>query len=197
MGSGTQDLKLDWPNPEALVDFIDELRQAGYNIGVSQYIAANDLILALAAEEEFLDHPARLRSLLGPVLCGTPEEQDDFVERYNRWMKRFKVVTPGVVELDPQKQDFADELDAIERQTHLWLWGLYGLYFGTLLVMLGSLAYVLRHRAVGLAWAWDAAEIRRLIAIGGPILLAGAVTSLFRSLDKLMILGYMSQREYQ
>ena len=78
-----------------------------------------------------------------------------------------------------------------------WLWGLTGLYFGTLAVLLGSLAYVLRYRAVDLHWAWDASEIRRLIAVGGPILLAGTVSSLFRSLDKLMILGYLSDCEFQ
>ena len=78
-----------------------------------------------------------------------------------------------------------------------WLWGLVGLYFGTLVVLLGSLAFVLRRRAMNLVWAWDTAKIKRLIAIGGPILLAGAVSSLFRSLDKLMILGYLNEREYQ
>ncbi len=78
-----------------------------------------------------------------------------------------------------------------------WLWGLTGLYLGTMVVLLGSLVYVLRHRAVDLRWAWDTAEIRRLIAIGGPILLAGTVASLFRSLDKLMILGYLSDCEFQ
>lgn len=81
--------------------------------------------------------------------------------------------------------------------TAVWIWGLWGLYFGTILVMLCSLAYVLRYRAVDLHWAWDAAEIRRLIVIGAPILLAGTVTTLFRSLDKLMILSYMSEREFQ
>jgi O-antigen/teichoic acid export membrane protein len=78
-----------------------------------------------------------------------------------------------------------------------WLWGLTGLYLGTLAVLLGSLVYVLRHRAVDLHWAWDTAEIRRLIAIGAPILLAGTVSTLFRSLDKLMILGYLSDCEFQ
>jgi O-antigen/teichoic acid export membrane protein len=78
-----------------------------------------------------------------------------------------------------------------------WLWGLPGLYFGTLLVMLASLAFVLRHRGATLRWAWDGAEIRRLIGIGGPILLATTLFTLFRSLDKLMILAYMSDCEYQ
>jgi O-antigen/teichoic acid export membrane protein len=78
-----------------------------------------------------------------------------------------------------------------------WLWGLPGLYGGTLVVMLGSLAFLWRKAAAPFRWAWQPAEIRRLIGIGAPILLAGAVSSLFRSLDKLMILGYLSDREFQ
>lgn len=78
-----------------------------------------------------------------------------------------------------------------------WRWGLWGLYGGTLAVLLGALVFVRRRRAVTLGWAWDSGEIRRLVAIGGPILLAGTVSSLFRSLDKLMILGYLSDREFQ
>lgn len=78
-----------------------------------------------------------------------------------------------------------------------WQWGLPGLYFSTLMVMLAALAFVLRNRGASLRWAWDGAEIRRLIAIGGPILLATTLFVLFRSLDKLMILAYMSDCEYQ
>ncbi len=78
-----------------------------------------------------------------------------------------------------------------------WRWGLVGLCAGTATVMVASLAYVGRHRAARLAWAWDLAEIRRLVAIGAPVLLAGTVASLFRSLDKLMILAYLTDREYQ
>lgn len=78
-----------------------------------------------------------------------------------------------------------------------WLWGLYGLYAGTLLVMIGSLVFLKRNGRARLRWAWDTREIRRLICLGGPILLAGMVATLFRSLDKLMILGYLSDREFQ
>ncbi len=79
----------------------------------------------------------------------------------------------------------------------VWYFGLPGLYAATLAVMLCSLAFILRHSGMSLRWAWDMAETRRLIGIGGPILLAGAAASLFRSLDKLMILGYLNDREYQ
>jgi O-antigen/teichoic acid export membrane protein len=78
-----------------------------------------------------------------------------------------------------------------------WCWGLPGLYAGTLIVLLGSLAFLRRHASIALNWAWQSAEIRRLIGIGAPILLAGAVSSLFRSLDKWMILAYLSDREFQ
>ena len=78
-----------------------------------------------------------------------------------------------------------------------WRWGLVGLYGGTLVVLLGSLVFVRRHAGATLRWAWQPAEIRRLIGIGVPILLAGAASSVFRSLDKLMILGYLSDREFQ
>jgi O-antigen/teichoic acid export membrane protein len=78
-----------------------------------------------------------------------------------------------------------------------WYWGLPGLYAGTLVVLCGAMLFVVRNRVVTLRWAWDGTEIRRLIAIGAPILLAGTVSTLFRSLDKLMILGYLSDREFQ
>ncbi|MHB8897219.1 MAG: lipopolysaccharide biosynthesis protein [Thermoguttaceae bacterium] len=77
------------------------------------------------------------------------------------------------------------------------LWGVYGLYFGTLVVLLGAFLYVQRYRMVELRWAFDVAEVCRMIGVGGPILLAGTMITVFRSLDKLMILGYMSDREFQ
>ncbi len=78
-----------------------------------------------------------------------------------------------------------------------WAWGVYGLFFGTLVVLLGAFLFIQRHRTVDLRWAFDTAQVGRLISIGGPILLAGTMVTLFRSLDKLMILGYMDDREFQ
>lgn len=78
-----------------------------------------------------------------------------------------------------------------------WLWGLPGLYCAVALVMVTTIWYLRKQSPVELHWAWDGREIRRMIGIGGPILLAGIASSLFRSLDKLMILGYLSDKEYQ
>lgn len=79
----------------------------------------------------------------------------------------------------------------------IWLWGLGGLLAATLCVLLASLAFVRAAGAESLSLDWDLPEIRRLISLGGPILLAGVASSLFRSLDKLMILGYLADREQQ
>ena len=78
-----------------------------------------------------------------------------------------------------------------------WYWGLSGLYAGTLAVLVGSLAFLHFRAADAFDLAWDRREISRLIGIGGPILLAGAVTTLFQSLDKLMILVYSPDREFE
>jgi len=81
--------------------------------------------------------------------------------------------------------------------TAAWWFGLPGLYVATLVVLAASIVFVRRHAAVPLRPAFDAAEIRRLVAVGGPILLAGVVSSLFRSLDKWMILAWFDDREFQ
>lgn len=79
----------------------------------------------------------------------------------------------------------------------VWLFGLPGLYAATLLVLLAALILAGRlvHLPPGPAWDWS--EARRLVAIGGPLLIAGAAWSLFRGLDKLAILAWCADREYQ
>ena len=56
-----QEVNPSWLTPEALIEFIDELRDAGYKIGVSQYIIVQDLILALIAQGYSLDRPQRFK----------------------------------------------------------------------------------------------------------------------------------------
>lgn len=77
-----------------------------------------------------------------------------------------------------------------------WRWGLPGLYGGTLLTLLATLLF-LRWRGVQplvCDWQWD--EIKRLVAIGGPILLGGLAATLLQSLDRLMILSFSADRAF-
>ncbi len=85
MDQGINPKPLDWFSPELLTEFIDELRDAGYNIGISQYIAAHDLILSLTAQNLLLT-PDRLGNFLGPILCSSSAEQKDFQERFRQWV---------------------------------------------------------------------------------------------------------------
>ena len=78
-----------------------------------------------------------------------------------------------------------------------WAFGLPGLYVGTLAVLAGSLVFLRYCRQTDFHWAWQLTEIRRLTAIGSPILLTGVCTTVFCSLDKLMILAYLNDREFQ
>jgi O-antigen/teichoic acid export membrane protein len=79
----------------------------------------------------------------------------------------------------------------------IWMWGLWGLFVATFCVLAASWIFVRRAGSEPLHLAWDLPEMRRLIGIGGPILLAGVASSLFRSLDKLMILACLADREQQ
>jgi len=89
MGGQTQEgLSQNWLTPEALIDFIEELHHIGFNIGMAEYIAAQDLLLMLAARGESLQEPQRAASLLGPLLCSSPAEQDAFPEHFERWGQR-------------------------------------------------------------------------------------------------------------
>jgi hypothetical protein len=67
MDTGIEIVQPIWLDPDLLTDFIDELRESGYRIGVSQYIAVQDLIVALANQGKLPDNPERLRTLLAPI----------------------------------------------------------------------------------------------------------------------------------
>jgi formylglycine-generating enzyme required for sulfatase activity len=74
---------LDWLNSDKLIGLIDKLREEGYSIGISQYIAAQDLILILISQGETLDSPERLRSLLAPIFCSSQLEQENFKQYFD------------------------------------------------------------------------------------------------------------------
>ena len=77
-----------------------------------------------------------------------------------------------------------------------WRWGLPGLYGGTLFTLLATLLFLRRQGVERLAWEWQWGEIKRLVAIGGPILLGGVAATLLQSLDKLMILSFSAERAF-
>ena len=131
----------DWLDPEKLIEFIDELRGADYNIGVSQYIAVQDLIVALSAQGERLDQPQRLKSLIGPLLCSSPAEQEDFQQRFDQWIKRMEVAVSEAAQEDKKLTALRQEFKKIERRSQWFRWGLAVI---AILIAIGLIYVVIR-----------------------------------------------------
>jgi hypothetical protein len=120
MAKQSHALSRPWLDPDRLIDLIDVLRDAGYNIGVAQYVAAQDLLLALAARGERLDDPRRLAGLLGPVLCSSPSEQENFQTHFDQWVKRLGTPSTKPPQVAPSVP-LAKELERVERGSLWWL----------------------------------------------------------------------------
>lgn len=119
-----------WLDLKRLIAFIDELREADFNIGVLQYIAVQDLLLALQAKGQNLQKPEQLRNFLGPLLCSSPQEQEDFQHRFNQWIQRMGMAVDEPVattEEEARAQQFERELKKIERKSRWVKWGLLAL----------------------------------------------------------------------
>jgi hypothetical protein len=134
-----------WADSEALLGFVDELHRAGFNLGIAQYTAAQDLLLTLVAHGDKLEPAERFRDLLGPLLCSSPREQNEFRDRFARWVARSGhsiVIEPWV--WGPQQET---------RKTRVTRLGRVGQVLLRLLqvVVIGSVAGVLLSLAVALA----------------------------------------------
>jgi WD40 repeat protein len=110
----------DWIKSDRLTAFIEELREEGYKIGISQYIAAQKLVLTLIDQGETLDSPGSLGGYLGPIFCSSPTEQEDFQQRFKRWLDSLptspalETTTSEVHPLDTKAQVLSQELSDIQ-----------------------------------------------------------------------------------
>jgi hypothetical protein len=87
-----------------LYNFIEGLRLAGYNIGTAQFIAAQDIILALVAQGELPQKLSRLRTLLSGVLCHSPKEQEEFGRHFDNWMSQIELLVIPEVKKTPEME---------------------------------------------------------------------------------------------
>ena len=125
-----------------LTNFIESLRFAGYNIGATQYIAVQDLILTLAAQSKLPSELTELRQFLAPILCHSPKEQAEFDTHFNQWVKQFpqtKILLAPQTKASPEIQitsenittaktevrplnNVESELRTIKKGNNLWKW---------------------------------------------------------------------------
>ena len=71
------------------------LRVAGYRVGPDQCIAAQRLMVTLAAEGIKFEDRRGLKSWLAPVFCTTATEQAEFSQHYEEWLIRKGEVLHG------------------------------------------------------------------------------------------------------
>lgn len=69
---------------DRLFDFVDGLQTSGYRIDPRQIAALNHLLVTLIAHGE---SPGELplKTMIAPLVCSTPLEQEDFYQRFDRW----------------------------------------------------------------------------------------------------------------
>jgi PASTA domain len=96
-------------NIDELLEFIYELRQAGFSISPLQITQAHNLLITLAAHGYLLEYPQRLSTYLAPVLCSTPEEQEVFYQRFKQWLGRQPLLIADEVTED-EKGSFEEQV---------------------------------------------------------------------------------------
>src|SRR5262245_62915273 len=73
---------------EDLLALAETLRGAGFAIGTQQYIAAHELLVALASRGRLPENPQDWRSLLAPIFCSSRREQEEFAGHFTAWLRR-------------------------------------------------------------------------------------------------------------
>ncbi|MCP4697715.1 MAG: hypothetical protein GY862_12815 [Gammaproteobacteria bacterium] len=68
---------------DALADFVERLRNAGYNIGLRQHIDAQNLLV----HGRFSSDAEKLKLLLAPLLCTSSLEQAEFAGYFDPWAR--------------------------------------------------------------------------------------------------------------
>jgi formylglycine-generating enzyme required for sulfatase activity len=79
---------------EQIIELAEELRDAGFDAGARQCVAVEDLMIALAARGASPPDPRGWRTLLAPIFCATPAEQEQFYLRFDLWLRRQPGWTP-------------------------------------------------------------------------------------------------------
>ena len=77
---------------DSLIDFLVELRNDGWNIGTQEVLGIQRLVALLAERGELGDEPEELGRYLRPLLCTSSVQQEEFGERFGRWVERVRAL---------------------------------------------------------------------------------------------------------
>ncbi|UVT18906.1 MAG: formylglycine-generating enzyme family protein [Nitrospira sp.] len=74
-------------HPEEIGDLADHLRREGYRPSLYQVLAAQETVREESQRAVALGSLVRLTTLLRPIFCSTPEEQERFEKIYLEWLR--------------------------------------------------------------------------------------------------------------
>jgi formylglycine-generating enzyme required for sulfatase activity len=74
--------------PEEIVNLAEYLKEKEFQASPHQLFAARQVLLSEAAQDIGAGSLVRLSTLLGPIFCRTPEEQQQFEELYLQWVRQ-------------------------------------------------------------------------------------------------------------
>ena len=77
----------------------------------------------------------------------------------------------------------------------IWFWRLYGLIASVILSTVLKGAFIYYKTSYRLNWDWDFKELKRLLAIGFPIIVSLILLALYGSVDRLLIIRYLDSRQ--
>lgn len=126
------------PSFNELLDFLESLRRQGYDCGTEQYINTQNLLLTLAGRGQFPTDAKNLKTLLAPLICHSPKDQEQFYERFDEWLSR-----RGPFPSDGRPESTTEASDSAERWpgTHRWWLPRRAAYkVAAVLLVMGSLA---------------------------------------------------------
>lgn len=75
---------------DGLSGFFESLRKSGFGIEPAQMLMAKGLILNMAAKGHLPGSLGELGTLIGPIVCSSRRQQDDFVREFQSWVSRFE-----------------------------------------------------------------------------------------------------------
>lgn len=71
-----------------LPTLFDRLERAGFTVAVQSRLAVHDLLLRLTVENSLPSDAGVLGRMIGPILCTSPSEQEQFELIYHRWREQ-------------------------------------------------------------------------------------------------------------
>ncbi len=112
---------------------------------------------------------------------------DAFLENLLRTDSRFDVLSKSEI--------FKSFLGFFLMIGMIWLWQLYGLIASIILSTIFKGIYIYGKTNYQFSWIWDFTELKRLWAIGFPIIIGLILIALWTSIDRLVIIRYLDSRQ--